>query len=84
MCIRDSFQIGGIEALGEPAVDGSEEIGGFSPPTLLAPQPGQVRDSAQFQRFRLLRLRDANRLVQAGLTLVEPVICHHHNPGKAV
>ena len=29
------FQVGGVEALGKPAVDG--------PPALLAPQPGEVR-----------------------------------------
>src|SRR5215472_7151563 len=47
------FQVGRIEPLGEPAVDGSEEIAGFGSPALLAPQPGEVHDSTQFQRFRL-------------------------------
>src|SRR5271165_38683 len=36
------FQIGRIEALGEPAVDRCEEITGFGPPALLAPQPGEA------------------------------------------
>jgi hypothetical protein len=31
------FQISGVEALGEPAVDGSEEIVRFDTPALLAP-----------------------------------------------
>ena len=31
------FQIGGIEALGEPAVDRCEQIARFGPPALLAP-----------------------------------------------
>src|SRR5580700_1913139 len=36
------FQIGGIEALGEPAVDRGKEIAGFGAPALLAPQPGEI------------------------------------------
>ena len=31
------FQVGGVEALGEPAVDRREEIAGFGPTALLAP-----------------------------------------------
>ena len=31
------FQIGGVEALGEPAVDRGEEVAGFGAPALLAP-----------------------------------------------
>src|SRR5262249_3585911 len=61
------FQVGRIEPLGEPAVDWSEEIAGFGSPALLAPQPGEVHDSTQFQRFRLLSLRDADRLAQERL-----------------
>src|SRR5205823_7503191 len=34
------LQIGGIETLGEPAVDGREQIARFGPPAVLAPQPG--------------------------------------------
>ena len=33
------FQIGGVEALGEPTVDGGEQIMSLGPPALLAPQP---------------------------------------------
>ena len=45
------FQIGGVEALGEPAVDRGEEIAGFGAPALLAPQPGEIaaaRNSSDF------------------------------------
>ena len=33
------FQIGGVEVLGEPTVDGGEQIMSLGPPALLAPQP---------------------------------------------
>ena len=33
------FHIGGVEALGEPTVDGGEQIMSLGPPALLAPQP---------------------------------------------
>src|SRR5437764_13632131 len=36
------FQIGGVEALGEPAVEGREQLARFGPPTLLAPSPPQA------------------------------------------
>jgi hypothetical protein len=35
------FQVGGVEALGKPAVDRREEVAGFGMPTLLAPMPGR-------------------------------------------
>ncbi len=34
------FQIGSVEALGEPAVDGCQQIARLAPPALFAPQPG--------------------------------------------
>src|ERR1700731_1158037 len=37
------FQIGGVEAFGEPAVDRGEEVAGFGAAALLAPQPGAAR-----------------------------------------
>ena len=78
------FQIGGIEALGEPAVDRGEEIAGLSAPALFAPQTGQARRRAQFQRFRLLGLRDADRLPKRGLALIELVFSDQHSPGNPV
>src|SRR6202048_12590 len=48
------FQVGGVEAFGEPAVDRPEEVAGFGAPALLAPEAGEIAGGAQFQRFRLL------------------------------
>jgi hypothetical protein len=44
-----ALQVGGVEALGEPVVDRGEEIAGFGAPALLASQPGEIADGAQFQ-----------------------------------
>jgi len=35
-------QIAGVEALGEPAVNGCQQIASFGPPTLFAPQSGEA------------------------------------------
>ena len=48
------FEIGGVEALGKPAVDGGEEFARLAPPALLAPQPGEARGGAQFKAPRTL------------------------------
>jgi hypothetical protein len=40
------FQIGGIKALGEPAVNRREQIAGFGPPPLIAAEPGEARGGA--------------------------------------
>jgi hypothetical protein len=78
------FEVGGLEALGEPAVDRREEVAGFPPPALLAPQPCKADGGAQFQRFRLLGLGDADRLLKGGLALVELVLGEQYSPGKPV
>src|SRR5262245_60483747 len=36
------FQISGVEALSEPAVDRGKQVAGFGTPTLLAPQPRET------------------------------------------
>ena len=41
-------EIGGVEALGERAVEGREQVARFTPPALFAPQPGEARGGAQF------------------------------------
>ena len=41
------FQIGGIETLGEPAVDRREQVVGLGALALLGPQPGEARGGAQ-------------------------------------
>ena len=56
------FQIGGIEALGEPAVDGREQLTRFGPTALIAPQPRETRRRTQFIGFGLLPACDAKRL----------------------
>jgi hypothetical protein len=53
------FQIGGVEPLGEPAVNRREEIAGFGAPARLAPHPGEARCRAQFPELGLLFLGDA-------------------------
>jgi hypothetical protein len=60
------FEVGGVEALGEPAVNGCQQIACFRSPALFAPQPGEARRGAQFQRFRLLLARDLKRLLERG------------------
>src|SRR5271163_417370 len=67
------LEIGGIEALGEPAVHGCEQPARFWPPALLAPQPGETRRGAQFVGPCLLTPRDAQRLFESALALLEPV-----------
>src|SRR6516165_9163115 len=42
------FQVGGVEALGEPAVDGRQQLARLALPALLPPQPGEARGRAQF------------------------------------
>ena|SRR6516165_2397292 len=41
------FQIGRVKSLGEPAVDGRQQVTPFVSPALFAPQPGQTRGGAQ-------------------------------------
>jgi hypothetical protein len=43
------FQVGGVEALGEPAVDRREQVAGFGAPALFAPEASEIAGSAQFQ-----------------------------------
>jgi hypothetical protein len=43
------FQIGGVETLGEPAIDPRQEVAGFGAPALLAPQPGDAHGGAYRQ-----------------------------------
>jgi hypothetical protein len=48
------FEVGGVEAFGEPAVDRRQEIMGLGEFALVSPQPGEARRGAQLQGFRLL------------------------------
>src|ERR1700730_6914941 len=67
------FQIDGVEALGEPAVNGRQEISGCCTPALFAPQPGAAGRGAEFIGLCLLLARAALWLFEGALGLVEPV-----------
>ena len=56
------FEIGHVEALGEPAVDWREKVAGFLASTLLSPQPGEARGGAQFPELSALLLGDLRAL----------------------
>src|SRR5208337_1376616 len=55
------FQVGGVEALGEPVVDSREHRAGFLAMTLLVEQPRETCRRAQFPRFRVLLARNLDR-----------------------
>ena len=52
-CLR-LLQVRGVNALGEPAIDGREQAGGLRTLALLLPQPTQAQRGAQLQRPGLL------------------------------
>jgi hypothetical protein len=52
------LQVGGVEALGEPAVDRREEIVGPSALALIAPEATKAGRGTQFERLGLLASRD--------------------------
>ena len=43
------FQIGGVDPLGEPAVDRREQLAGFGVAALVAAEPGEARGGAEFK-----------------------------------
>ena len=53
------FEVGGVEAFGEPAVDRREQVAGLGAAALLAAQPGEAHGGAQFPKLGLLLLSDA-------------------------
>ena len=57
-----SFQIGRVEALGEPAVDRGEEVAGLTPAALIAAEPSEARGGPQFPELGLLLHGDAQGL----------------------
>ena len=56
------FEIGGGEALGEPAVDRCEQVAGCGAATLVAPQSGKARGGAQLPQLGFLLSGDAEGL----------------------
>jgi len=57
------FQIGGVEAFGEPAIDRREQVAGCGGPALVAAQPAETYYGAQFPELGLLLAGDAQSLV---------------------
>src|SRR5439155_17429777 len=64
------LQVHRIKPLGEPAVDGRQQLSGFSALTLLLPQPAQAHGRPQLQRFRLLLAGDAEGLAKTYFRLL--------------
>ena len=64
------LQVGGVEALGEPAVDFGEHRARLVAAALRREQPRETRRRAQFQRFctlaRAIRWRYASSLLDSG------------------
>src|SRR4051812_16551364 len=58
------LQIGGVEPLGEPAIDRRQQVARLPPPSLLAPQPRQANGGPQLMAFRLLSPRNRQRRLQ--------------------
>src|SRR5829696_1345213 len=58
-------QIGRIEPLREPAVDGHEEITSFDATTLVVPEPGEARGCAQLPELGTLAPSDRKRLPES-------------------
>jgi hypothetical protein len=56
-CFR-FFQVRGVEAFGERAIEGREQVAGVVPPALLAPQLGEASGGAQFVAPCALLARD--------------------------
>ena len=61
------FQVGGVEALGEPVVDFGEHRARFVATTLRCEQPREARRRAQLPGLRLHLLGERDRLAEVGL-----------------
>jgi hypothetical protein len=61
------LEIGGVEALGEPAIDGGEQLVSLAAFTLVGPQAGEAGRRAQLERLGALSLRDLPCQMEARL-----------------
>src|SRR6516162_624920 len=61
------FQVGGVEALGEPPIDRGEQLARLAPPALLVPEPGEAGRGAQFPELGVLLLCECKCPPIAGL-----------------
>src|SRR6185436_10698842 len=64
------LQVGGVKALGEPAVDRRQQRAGFSVLVLLLPEARQARGCAQLQRPRFLVAGNVEGLLKTRLGAV--------------
>src|SRR5215475_4629111 len=58
------LEVGGVEALGEPAVDRREQVVRFLAFALLLPQAAQAHSGSQLPGFGLLAAGNLNRLLK--------------------
>src|SRR5262245_63075825 len=63
------FEVGGVQAFGEPGVDRGEQGESLLRPALLPAQTGETHRTAQFPGLRVLSARDLDGLLQGGLGL---------------
>src|ERR1700730_14181797 len=80
------IQIARVEALGEPAVDWSEQIASLIALPLIAPQPRHAHRRAELPGFGLLRARDRKRAFEMRLRFCHIRIRHQQRdfPGSSV
>src|ERR671918_1919043 len=64
------LQVGGVEALGEPAVDRREQVVGLGAPALVAPEPRQAGRGAQLPGLRLLMPGDVESALEGNAGLL--------------
>ena len=53
------FEVGRVEAFGEPSIDRRQDVVGFGTATLVAAEPGEAHGGAQLPELGLLLLGDA-------------------------
>src|SRR6266508_2647021 len=63
------LEVGGVKALGEPAVDLGQELMGIGALALLLPQASEARGGAQLPGFGLLATGNGEGLLEAGFRL---------------
>jgi len=56
------FEVGRVEAFGEPVIDRRQKVASFRMAPLVAPQAAEARSDAQFPHLGLLLPGDAQRL----------------------
>src|SRR5215472_3491514 len=68
------LQVGGVKALGEPAIDRRQQVVSFGALALLLPQATETRGGAQFPGFRTLVLGDRHGVLEASFSFTL-VVC---------